>query len=870
MLNVGAVPVMFEGQILETVTRISEGTLNVGTVAGVTLRGQILSAVTTISEAMLSVATISAVTLEGQDLSALVTITKATLSIGTIPTVEFRGQILETAATITRGRLSASFIPSITLHGQLLNSVIRITPGTLDIGEAPETEEEVIAKRNSSQVRGIKTQAFPQPPQVDETQLEDLEDIILATQEIVRWISSIPVYDSELKENISRSFLSTGSYIDNLKVGLLTAEEFRGQLVYIGSTNQFEINGPSGLIRLKDDQDPPVVRLEMGKFGAGGAAGLKVWDSNGHLIFDLTGTTADFSIGENSITTDQLQNAAVTAEKLGEFAVTFGKIALGAVTAEELAAGSVVTEALATGAITSVKIANNTITAPLIAANTILAGNIASNAVIARHILARTITANKIQVGVIPENFSDLSGEITDAQVADGIPRNFSDMEGLIGEADIAAGVIIASKIGAGAILSSKIAANAIIAGKIAAGTISANHMAANSINLGSAVVTGTLTADHISADVINARSVWTGSQVVNQVNLSNPELPGNNLEYSYNAYFVFTSAGLLNSGPPGTNYRVLGRVPVLQISPVQETVLITVYWKLSNGNFQFYKTGDSGSVSITAIMGVNWPGDSVPGTVADPVEPTDSMPSLTNPGTQNWILNTSESLTVSVSGGDTPLSYTWTESISGVFGSGLTLSGTPTVNGTYSVTLEVEDDDGDTDSISFSIVVSTTPVTQTVTEYIYRRGTSPYSSPSGGTSTYLHTPTSWSRTNPGPTTTEDVYRASRVATYNGTPSSSTFQSATSWDASSTPFEVRTGTQSVPAVPSPERLGTLFVWSAVSGATRYEYIYTNFLDEDTYTGQVTGLNVNVPFVATDTFRLRACNDNGCSSYSSGV
>ena len=582
------------------------------------------------------------------------------------------------------------------------------------------TEQEIISQRNVGSIRGIKTQAFPQPPQIDETLLnaQNREELVEAVQAIIRWIEKLPIYDEELKENISRSFLSTGSFITGLEVGDLTADIFRGEDVYIGTSNQFYVSGATGKLILTDAQNPPVRRLELGLFGAGAASGLKVWDSNGDLIFDLTGITADFSIDDGSITTDQLANAAVTADKLADSAVVLGKIAPDSVTENELEDLAVVTSKLAAGAITSIKIADNAIIAPLIAANTILAGNIASNAIITRHIATDSIVAAQIQVGVIPENFSDLSGEITDDQVADGIPRNFSDMEGLIGSADIAAGVIIASKIGAGAILSDKIAANAIIASKIAAGTITANKLDADVIN------TRPLFINTVSlSTTASGNTLQTRTATVNATNLSisgfyqyllKIDIPSSFITFGLNIQNNLFSGFLELPNAITSSYEKIFEAKQANLfDPDTSTVILELFWKQSGTQIDF-KVETRRTQTTRILLGLvrTLPGyinSSIATEPVGPVDPTDSMPSLTNPGTQNWTNGDSESVTVSVSGGDTPLNYTWTESIPGVSGSGLVLSGTPTTNGTYTATLEVEDDDGDEDSVSFSVVVSDT-----------------------------------------------------------------------------------------------------------------------------------------------------------------
>ena len=115
----------------------------------------------------------------------------------------------------------------------------------------------------------------------------------------------------------------------------------------------------------------------------------------------------------------------------------------------------------------------------------------------------------------------------------------------------------------------------------------------------------------------------------------------------------------------------------------------------------------------------------------------------------------------------------------------------------------------------------TTTPVTDTQdTDYVYQKAASIPSAPSGGTTSESHTPSGWSRTEPDPTATENVYRASRTRTFRG----GTFQSATSW-GSVTSVSNKTGTSSrtrafyrrgtsAPAAPT---LSSFAAYSSVSG-----------------------------------------------------
>ena len=137
-----------------------------------------------------------------------------------------------------------------------------------------------------------------------------------------------------------------------------------------------------------------------------------------------------------------------------------------------------------------------------------MANKLAANSVWAGAIQAGAVTAVKIQAGVVPDNFNDLAGQIGSADIAAGaviagklasnsifasniragavtvtkiqagvVPDNFSDLEGQVGSADIAAGAIVTGKIAANAVGASEIRANSVAASEIVAGSITATEI---------------------------------------------------------------------------------------------------------------------------------------------------------------------------------------------------------------------------------------------------------------------------------------------------------------------------------------------------------------------------------------------------------
>ena len=77
------------------------------------------------------------------------------------------------------------------------------------------------------------------------------------------------------------------------------------------------------------------------------------------------------------------------------------------------------------------------------------------------------------------------------------------------------------------------------------------------------------------------------------------------------------------------------------------------------------------------------------------------------------------------------------------------------------------------------SATVRNVAVTTTDTDSIYILGTTAPGTPTGGTNAESHLPSGWSRTEPSPTTTQNVYRSQRTRTY----SDGSFTSATAWGA---------------------------------------------------------------------------------------
>lgn len=116
---------------------------------------------------------------------------------------------------------------------------------------------------------------------------------------------------------------------------------------------------------------------------------------------------------------------------------------------------------------------------------------------------------------------TDLSGTITNTQIADNsisTPKLQANVvtaakiaAGTITSTEIAADTITAGNIAAGAVNTSELAANAVVAAKIAAGTITTTQIAAATI-VASNIAAGTITADRLNITTLSAITANLGT----------------------------------------------------------------------------------------------------------------------------------------------------------------------------------------------------------------------------------------------------------------------------------------------------------------------------------------------------------------------
>ena len=113
------------------------------------------------------------------------------------------------------------------------------------------------------------------PPSVRVTSIEEAD---FAIENLNRHLKAIAGYNDQQSTQLNSSFLVKGEQVDSLSVDKLLAGTIAVDKVFLGGS-QFELNGLLKKIIIKDAQDTPVTRIEIGSFGAGAFYGLKLWDA---------------------------------------------------------------------------------------------------------------------------------------------------------------------------------------------------------------------------------------------------------------------------------------------------------------------------------------------------------------------------------------------------------------------------------------------------------------------------------------------------------------------------------------------------------------------------------------------------------------
>ena len=146
---------------------------------------------------------------------------------------------------------------------------------------------------------GLAPTVFPQPPQIDPDKIsgEDPKMLAETVKELLMYIKKLAPYDNALKNNINRNFIASGKRIDNFSVNELEAATGWFKKVFVGRTSQFYFDGDKGTMVVTDTDGNK--RLELGLIAAN-QIGLKVWDSDDNLVFDIDGAVLPTDILRNN------------------------------------------------------------------------------------------------------------------------------------------------------------------------------------------------------------------------------------------------------------------------------------------------------------------------------------------------------------------------------------------------------------------------------------------------------------------------------------------------------------------------------------------------------------------------------------------
>ena len=520
-----------------------------------------------------------------------------------------------------------------------------------------------------------------------------------------------------------------GIIASHIAAGAIVAEK-----IHVGAVNAAKIL----------DDAITTAKILAGAVGATELASLSV-DASKLLNDAVTepkikaGAITGPKILDDAITAAKILAGAVGATELSALSVGTSKILDDAITTAKILAGAVSSGKIPTGAILAQHIIANAIISSKIQAGAIIAGKIATGAIAAYHVAAGAITAGKIKAGAI-----------TAIKIAAGVlPTNFSDLEGQIGKADIAAGAIIADKIAANAVSAAKITTGAITAIKIAAGVLPTNFSDLEGVIGTADIATGAIIADRIAANAVIAGKIATGA--ITAIKIQASTITADKL-----AFDLITGDTLIADNAFITKL----------IANVRN---VDVLFESSSGVGTGRRDADTSITEFSLTKSINGM-TLIQGIARDSVYepwavPVSKLPNGTGTSRPSGYAH------VQMSGQSDV--YMWKSSDGRkVY---MQLPGRGDRSLIFDI-IGITNPTGESGSSTGGGGGGGTTIT-TDTDSIYRLGTSAPAKPTGGTSTQTHTPTGWSRTEPSPTATENVYRAQRTRT----STDGTFTSATAW-----------------------------------------------------------------------------------------
>jgi hypothetical protein len=168
----------------------------------------------------------------------------------------------------------------------------------------------------------ISSLILPKPPGLRE--FSTIQDANIVVNEIISHMNQLAFYNQQLHAELDD--LLEGATISSLSVDKLTGGTILVDEIFIGS-EQFELDGVLKQLRIYDDQATPRLRVEIGRFGAGAAAGIKCYDASGNVIFQV-GSTNELDgvfIKDLTVSTAKIGNLQVTTAKIGNDAVNENK-----------------------------------------------------------------------------------------------------------------------------------------------------------------------------------------------------------------------------------------------------------------------------------------------------------------------------------------------------------------------------------------------------------------------------------------------------------------------------------------------------------------------------------------------------------------
>lgn len=234
---------------------------------------------------------------------------------------------------------------------------------------------------------------------------------------------------------------------------------------------KFIVDLDSALLTVKDNQDPEVDRVRLGKLGAGSEDyGLEIFDASGSQIISATG------LGVNVVGTDQLQDEAVTEPKVGSNAISSSKIVDAAVITSKIDDEAVEASKIGNLAVTEAKVAASAISTAKIADEAVETAKLADAAATEAKVATNAISETKIQDDAISTPKLQASSVVAGKIAAGAVETAKLDALAVTAE-KIAAGAITTGKLDALAVTSEKIAADAVTANKVAARAIAAQNL---------------------------------------------------------------------------------------------------------------------------------------------------------------------------------------------------------------------------------------------------------------------------------------------------------------------------------------------------------------------------------------------------------